>query len=109
MKNYKVLAACANCLHCLKIGVDWPYYYCNLDKSLPEYNGLPTEKEMCGNLFSTEEERKYTEEEYEKVFYPRCEIWHEWQKEHEVKPRGKCSLWESTIQELEEIEEIKNG
>ena len=107
MKDYKVQKGCANCAHCLQIGFDWPYYYCNVDKSLPKYNEVPTMNHSTGDLFETEKERTYAEEEekelYEKVFMPRCDLWHQWQNEHTVKPHGLCSLWETTIQDLEDI------
>ena len=41
MKDYKVQKGCANCAHCLKLGFDWPYYYCNVNKDLPEHNEAP--------------------------------------------------------------------
>ena len=107
MNDYKVQKGCANCTYCLQLGHDWPYYYCNVNKDLPEYSEVPTEKDCTGNLFSDKDySRPYTAEEekaFEELFMARCDIWHKWQNEHEVKPHGICSLWESTIQDLEDI------
>lgn len=103
MKDYKVQKGCANCAHCLQIGFDWPYYYCNINKDLPEYNEVPTEDHCTGNLFSNEEARTYTDEEYEKIFMSRSDAWHAWQNKREIKPHGICSLWETSIQDLEDI------
>ena len=85
MKDYKVQKGCANCAHCLKLGFDWPYYYCNVNKDLPEHNEVPTVKFPQGNLFEVEK-REYTLEEDEKIFAPRFDAWSAWQNKREVKP-----------------------